>query len=51
MAMSTVCGQCVYPGSYIKFRPCFTKAANAITDLQGAASGWDAVEGFGILFL
>lgn len=51
MALSTVRGQCVYAGSCIKFRPCFTKAASAITDLQDAASGWDAVEGFGTLFL
>lgn len=50
MALSAVHSQCVYPGSYIKFRPCFTEAAKAITDLQGAASGWE-VEGFGILFL
>lgn len=49
MALSTVHGQCVYPGSYLKFRPCFTKAANAITDLQGAVSDWDAVEEFGNL--
>lgn len=51
MALSTECSQCVHPGSSIKFRPCFTKAANAISDLQGAASGWDAVEGFGTPFL
>lgn len=51
MALSTLGAQFIYPDSYLKFRPWFLEAADAITYLQGALSGLDAVEGFGTLFL
>lgn len=36
MALSTLGVQFIYPDSYLKFRPWFLEAADAITDLQDA---------------